>query len=200
VALDPTLVLGSASPRRREILERIGVSHVVIVGSADETVRPGEAPLAYLERIVDHKLAAVRAVLPADLRANPPAILVADTSVVDGPNILGKPLDALDGRRMIRLLSGRTHEVSTRFAVGLGDAKVAVYAETVTTKVTFRELTPLEIEAYAQNGEGTDKAGGYAVQGMASGFVSRIEGSYTNVVGLPASEVLVALRRLALIR
>lgn len=197
--LDTPLVLGSASPRRREILERVGVAHEVVVGHADETVLPGEPALAYLERIVQKKLEAVRGALPPDLAARRPALLVADTTVVEGGDILGKPLDAGEGREMIARLSGRIHEVCTRFAVALGGTSELAHAETVVTRVTFRALTRAEIDAYAASGEGRDKAGGYAVQGAASGFVSRIEGSYTNVVGLPASEVLVALRGLGVV-
>jgi septum formation protein len=200
VILSKPLVLGSASPRRHEILTRVGIPHQVLVGNADETVLVGEAPLAYLERIAERKLEAVVEALPEDLAARHPAILVADTSVVLGADILGKPTDADDGRRMISRLSGRTHEVCTRFAIALGPRWTIAHAETTVTRVTFRELEPDEVDAYIEDGEGNDKAGGYAVQGMASGFVQRIEGSYTNVVGLPAAEVLIALRRLGVVK
>jgi septum formation protein len=193
------LVLGSASPRRREILDRVGIPHRVVVGSADETVLAGEAPAAYLERIALCKLHAVSKALAPELGEKRPAILVADTSVILGQDILGKPEDLADARRMVARLSGRTHEVHTRFAIGSSSSTAPLYAETVVTRVTFRELEPAEIDAYASSGEGTDKAGGYAVQGVASGFVTRIDGSYTNVVGLPAAEVIVALRRLGIV-
>jgi septum formation protein len=194
------LVLGSASPRRREILERVRVPHVVVAGDADETVLAGEAPLAYLTRVVLLKLDAVVAALPAELRAKRPAILVADTSVLLEGDILGKPKDADDAAQMLARLSGKTHEVATRFAIARceSSAYAALHAETAVSRVTFRELSPEERSAYVADGEGMDKAGGYAVQGIASGFVSRIEGSYTNVVGLPAAEVIVALRRLGM--
>jgi septum formation protein len=199
IGRDTVLVLGSASPRRREILERVGVPHVIVVGSADETVLPGELALSYLTRVVTLKLEAVTRALPAGLTDREPAILVADTSVVLEGDILGKPSDVDDARRMIARLSARTHEVCTHFAIALhrqkGKPEIA-HAETVVTRVYFRALSEDEMDAYAAHGEGADKAGGYAVQGLGSGFVSRIEGSYTNVVGLPASEVLVALRRL----
>jgi septum formation protein len=194
VVLGPPLVLGSASPRRREILERLGLPHVVVAPSADETVLPGEGAEAYLARVVGLKLEAVRVALPADLAASS-VILVADTSVILGRDILGKPQDESEALAMITRLSGKTHEVHTRFA--LGDARDVLHAETVITRVTFRALDPDELPAYVATDEGTDKAGGYAVQGRASGFVSRIEGSHTNVVGLPACEVVVALRRIA---
>jgi nucleoside triphosphate pyrophosphatase len=190
------LVLGSASPRRREILSRLGLEYAVVAPSADETVLAGEGAAPYLARVVGLKLEAVRRALLPDLSARSPVILVADTSVILGGDILGKPADAAEGHAMISRLSGRTHEVHTRFA--LGDAKDVLHAETVVTRVTFRALDRDELDAYPGTGEGMDKAGGYAVQGRASGFVSRIEGSHTNVVGLPACEVVVALRRLGL--
>jgi septum formation protein len=187
------LVLGSASPRRREILERLGIEHVVVAPCADEAVLPGEAVDRYLERVVGLKLEAVRRALKPDQAARSPLILVADTSVVLGADILGKPGDAQEALTMITRLSGRTHEVHTRFAVG--DPERVFCAETVVTQVTFRPLEQDEIAAYPATGEGTDKAGGYAVQGRASGFVARIDGSHTNVIGLPACEVVMALRR-----
>jgi septum formation protein len=195
------LVLGSASPRRREILERVGIRHMVVAGCADETVLPEERVLPYLTRVVALKLQAVAAALPADLAARQPAILVADTSVVLEGDILGKPTDEGDARRMVARLSARTHEVYTRFAIALhreNETSEIAHAETVVTHVSFRALSANEIETYARQGEGADKAGGYAIQGLASGFVSRIEGSYTNVVGLPASEVIIALRQLGI--
>jgi septum formation protein len=192
------LILGSASPRRREILESLAIPHVVHVAAVDEDVLPAEAPDAYLVRIVRAKLAAVRASLPEGLRAAARMILVADTSVIarDGEardTILGKPVDAADALRMISLLAGATHEVHTRFAIGRLDDAAVLHEETVRTRVTFRALTPARALAYASSGEGMDKAGGYAVQGLGAALVSRIEGSYSNVVGLPACEVAVAL-------
>jgi septum formation protein len=183
------LVLGSGSPRRREILGSLGVPFVVRAADVDETVRAGEAADAYLARIVDAKLAAVRAAGPGE------AILVADTSVIEGGAILGKPASVDEAEEMIERLAGRTHEVHTRFAIG---SATAVHAETVITRVTFRTLSRAQIRSYAESGEGTDKAGAYAVQGRGAGLVSRIEGSYSNVVGLPACEVLIALERLGL--
>jgi septum formation protein len=189
----PGLVLGSASPRRREILERLGIEHVVVAPCADETVLSGERVDDYLARVVALKLEAVRRALAPDQAAGSPLILVADTSVVLGADILGKPGDAHEALTMITRLSGRTHEVHTRFAVG--DPERVFCAETVVTRVTFRPLDQDEIDAYPGTGEGMDKAGAYAVQGRASGFVSRIDGSHTNVIGLPACEVVIALRR-----
>src|SRR5258708_939063 len=109
------LVLGSGSPRRREILESVRVPHVVFAATADETVRPGEEANAYLERVVLAKLAAVRAQIPADLAARSPFVLVADTSVIDADSILGKPMDIAEAETMVARLAGHAHEVRTRF-------------------------------------------------------------------------------------
>jgi septum formation protein len=186
------LVLGSASPRRRELLALAGVPIVVRTAAVDESPRPAESPSAYLERIALAKLAAICA---SELPATP-GVLVADTIVVaPGGAILGKPADPEEARAMLEALSGATHEVRTRFLLGAPRAGSApVHAQTVTTRVTFRALSYGEMAAYVAGGEGEDKAGAYAVQGGAAAFVERIDGSYTNVVGLPLSEVIVALR------
>jgi septum formation protein len=149
VALDPPrLVLGSASPRRREILERLGLAHVVIAPAADETVLAGEAVAPYLQRVVLLKLEAVRRA-PA-IGEGRHTILVADTSVVLGDEILGKPRDAEECRTMIARLSGVTHEVHTRFA--LGDLAGVFHEETVVSRVTFRALDRDELDAYPATG------------------------------------------------
>ena len=200
-----SLLLGSGSPRRREILANLRIPFVVHVAAADETIHDGEGPAPYLERVVLAKLGAVAGVYalssaaPDDARATS-AVLVADTSVIDEGAILGKPADADEAEGMIARLAGRTHEVWTRFAIGRveGTEVRVAHAETVITRVTFRPLTPARIRAYAESGEGLDKAGGYAVQGLGAGIVARIEGSYTNVVGLPACELVVALEGLGL--
>jgi septum formation protein len=188
------LVLGSASPRRREMIAWLGVPFVTRSADIDESRRAGEAPHAYLERVTQAKLVAVRA-----LHLGPAfGVLVADTIVIapDGA-ILGKPRDDDEAAAMIERLAGATHEVSTRFALAeaAADAPVAC-VHTVTARVAFRAVTAQEARAYAATGEGRDKAGAYAVQGRAAAFIERIEGSYTCVVGLPLSEVVVALRGL----
>jgi septum formation protein len=197
------LVLGSGSPRRREILTRAGVPFVVVAGDANEDVLPGEPVGAYLARVVLAKLASVRARLARERgEAGGPgaAILVADTSVVESGDILGKPGSEGEALAMISRLSARTHEVQTRFALaGAGGSAPPLAAETVVTRVTFRPITPDEARRYVASGEGRDKAGGYAVQGGAGPFVARIDGSYSNVVGLPEDEVLAALRALGLL-
>jgi septum formation protein len=186
------LLLASASPRRREILATLGVPIRVTPVDVDESVREGESPEAYLTRIADAKLAAAMA-LPVASAAG--GVLVADTSVIADGRVLGKPIDDADARAMIRVLAGATHEVWTRFAIGTATGS-ARHAETVRTRVTFRALTDDEIAGYAASGEGHDKAGAYAVQGLGAFMVLRIDGSYSNVVGLPACEVIVALRDL----
>jgi len=189
-------VLGSASPRRRELLGLAQIPFIVHAANADESTRPGEAANDYLERIARAKLDAVRAGLATVRGASADAILVADTIVV-GPDgsVLGKPRDADEGSAMLESLSGRAHTVRTRFLLAERHDE-PLHGETVVTEVTFRELLPGEVARYVATGEGRDKAGGYAVQGGAAAFTLRLNGSYTNVVGLPLCEVQAALRRL----
>jgi septum formation protein len=199
----PLVVLGSQSPRRAEILTSLRVPHVVLSRAVDERVMPGEAPGAYLVRVVRSKLAAVRGALDAELASRAAAVLVADTSVIvteaGADIVLGKPEDEAHAQAMLERLSGKAHEVRTRFALAaLGSGPNDVHEETVTTRVTFRSLSRDRILRYVATREGFDKAGGYAVQGMAGAFVERIDGSYSNVVGLPACEVSVALERFGL--
>jgi len=207
------LLLASASPRRREILHQLRIPHLVSAPSGvDESVATGEHAAAYLERVVRAKLTAACAVFGpteasmgdtlrgVNVAAAAAAVLVADTSVILEGAILGKPESLAEAEAMITSLAGRTHEVWTRFAIGApsNQARV-VHAETVVTRVTFRALTPERIRRYAESGEGDDKAGAYAVQGLGAALVARIEGSYSNVVGLPAAEVVVALESLGLL-
>lgn len=190
-----SIALGSASPRRRELLEAQGFRLHVRPADVDETVLSGEAPAAYLERIVHDKLRAAKAQIGPGMRAD--ALIVADTTVTFEGRILGKPADREESKRMIEALAGGAHEVMTRYAiVALETGRE--HADTVTTRVIFRALTPVEIDAYVATGEGDDKAGAYAVQGKGAALVTRIEGSYTNVVGLPVAEVVVALAKLGL--
>ncbi len=206
------LLLASGSPRRREILTNLGLPLLVNAVDVDESVLLGETPDAYLVRIVGAKLDAsstpfatrpgvsqgdtLRGVTVASAAG---AVLVADTSVIDGDDILGKPPRPADAEQMIARLAGRTHEVWTRFAIGAPEMPArALHEETVRTRVTFRALSAEQVRAYVASGEGVDKAGAYAIQGRGAAIVSRIEGSYTNVVGLPACEVAIALERLGL--
>ncbi len=186
------LLLGSASPRRRELIGGLGIPFRVAAPAVDETLLADESPDGYLERIGVLKADAVR------VQAGDHALLVADTTVVVDDHILAKPADADEARRMLEELSGRTHVVATRFVLRRLIGVRATHAETVRTEVVFRALGARELEAYAQSGEGTDKAGGYAIQGGAAAFVREIRGSYTNVVGLPLAHVAEALERFGL--
>lgn len=187
------LVLGSGSPRRREIVSALGLPFQVLAADIDESVRAGEAPLAYMERVASEKLEAVRTRVGATAHA---AILVADTSVVIDGDILGKPSDVEDAARLFSRIAGRVHSVYTRYAIGTTSS---VVARTIETHVHIRAASAEEIRAYAATGEGLDKAGAYAAQGVGSFFIERVVGSYSNVVGLPACEVLADLRELGLV-
>lgn len=195
---DHPLLLGSASPRRREILQTLRIPTIVVPGRADEQRRPGEQASTYIERVVREKLASVAA--KAHEQPGVGGLLVADTIVLLGDQVLGKPATMAEAEHMLRQLSGRAHEVWTRFAIARpNDASHAAHEQTVVTKVHFRNLSEAEIHGYAASGEGLDKAGAYAVQGLGAFAVRRIEGSYANVVGLPACEVIEALEQVGLL-
>lgn len=188
------LFLASGSPRRREILTTLGLPFEAASVDADESARPNEALEAYLERIVEEK----RRLAEAEAaRRGLGVVLVADTVVVLDGRLLGKPADAAANAAMLRVLSGRTHRVQTRFSVARRGG--SALAQTVVTEVRFRDLSEDEVAAYAATGEGRDKAGGYAVQGVGGFAVASIVGSYSNVVGLPACELVVMLRRLGVL-
>ncbi|MBW2457095.1 MAG: septum formation protein Maf [Deltaproteobacteria bacterium] len=202
------LLLGSASPRRRALLQTVGLPLVVTTVAVDESTRPGERPAAYLERVVAAKLAAVeerwdRARLgPSPDRAELArcaALLVADTVVVRDDHIMGKPRDDDDARQMLAELAGAEHQVLTRFVIAAPDVEGCPHAETVATRVWFRQVDGAQLERYVATGEGRDKAGGYAIQGIGSLWVERIAGSYANVVGLPLCAVVATLQRLGLV-
>jgi septum formation protein len=174
------LILASASPRRAELLSAAGYTFEVVTCDVDESVRAGESPAAYVRRLAADKSAAARA--SGDYRVD--VVLGADTTVVVGGEILGKPRDETDARRMLSCLSGRAHDVLTGVSLRCGAYEVG---RVETTSVVFRALTDEEIAWYVGSGEGRDKAGGYAIQGLASRFIPRIDGSYSNVVGLPVA-------------
>lgn len=173
-------ILASASPRRRELLAAAGFTFAIDAAEVDETRRPGEDASSYAARVARDKARAVAARHPGD------AVLAADTVVVIDGDVLGKPADAADARRMLRALAGRAHEVLTAVVLIAGGE---VFAEIIRTSVWMRGLSEAEIEAYVASGEPMDKAGAYAVQGVASRFITRIDGEYANVVGLPISVV-----------
>ncbi len=196
ISAEQPLLLGSASPRRRDILIGLGLAIRIEPADIAEHVLPGELPLDYVTRIVRGKLEAVGE------RASAPfaAALVADTVVVIDGAILGKPTDVADAERLLRLIVGRTHTVYTRYALSLPSAPREVRrARTVATEVTLRAASDEEITRYAASGEGLDKAGAYAAQGLGTFLIERIVGSYSNVVGLPACEVVLDLRALGLL-
>ncbi len=174
------LVLASGSPRRRELLAHLGVPFEVAAAGLDESVLPGEPPAAYVERLARAKAEA--------LAGGEAHVLAADTSVVVDQEILGKPGDDLAaGAAMLRRLQGRTHQVLTGVAVA---HRGTTWARVVATEVFFRPLAEAEIAWYAASGEGRDKAGGYALQGRAGLFIRAVQGSSSNVVGLPLAETV----------
>ena len=181
------LVLASGSPRRRALLAATGVAFTARSPDVDETPRGGEDPRTYVERLAREKAETVaRPLAPGDV------VLAADTTVWLAPALLGKPADAADARRMLRTLSGRTHEVHTGVAVVAGGG---VTSSVATTRVVFADLDEVDVEWYVGTGEPLDKAGAYAVQGSGNLFVRAIEGSPSNVVGLPLDVVAGLLDR-----
>jgi septum formation protein len=197
ISASTPLCLGSASPRRRELLTGLGLPLRVQPADVEESVAPGELPLQYLERVVTDKWTAVNRSL---VRPVPfAAVLVADTIVVVDDEILGKPVDVADAERLLERLVGREHRVYTRFAVGAVDPAPVATARTVETRVFLRGACRQEIKRYAATGEGLDKAGAYAAQGIGAFLIERVQGSYTNVVGLPLCEVVTELQRLELL-
>ena len=197
------MILASASPRRKELLERVGLRLQIRPADVDESLLPDEAPVAYVRRLAALKARTAQATLPKGALPAP-VVLGADTTVwVDdgGPPILGKPTDAADARVMLARLQGRTHKVVTAYhliagaggaptKVGGAEGPVRERGRAVETEVTFRPLSPAELEGYVASREWEGKAGGYAVQGLAAAFVRSVHGSYTNVVGLPLCEVI----------
>jgi septum formation protein len=180
-----TLILASRSPRRAELLTAAGFVFEVFAVDIDETPRHQEDPSAYVERLAVEKAGAVQALRPGR------TVLGADTTVVIDGRILGKPADAAEAVEMLRALNGRVHDVLTGVAV-IGDSGVRSAVER--TRVWFDVMTDEDISWYVASGQPMDKAGAYAIQGLASRFIPRIEGSYSNVVGLPVALVSSILR------
>jgi septum formation protein len=179
------LVLASSSPRRAELLRAAGFTFDVVAVDVDERVRPLESPSAYVRRVAAEKsAAAIVRVHPSDADL---VVIGADTAVVVDGEILGKPRDEDDARAMLGRLSGRRHDVLTGISLRMGHEE---RGRVDTTTVYFSPLSPDQVEWYVKSGEWRDKAGGYAIQGLASRFVARIEGSYSNVVGLPVTTVI----------
>lgn len=194
------LVLASASPRRADLLRAAGYTFDTLAVDLDERVRPGETPETYVTRLAREKSAAAmqRFAARAQTCGGPDraalhdvVVLGADTTVVVDGEILGKPADDRDAAAMLRKLAGRRHDVLTGVSLRTSTGERGLLA---TTSVYMTELSADDISWYVTSGEGRDKAGGYAVQGLASRFVSRIDGSYSNVVGLPVAAVAALLR------
>ena len=190
------LILASASPRRRELLTQAGIAFSVAPASIAEDVLPGEAAAEYVQRLALEKAQAVWTDLRSrGAQAVGTVVLGADTAVVlpDGA-ILGKPVDAVDARRMLSALSGRTHVVMTGVAAV---SAIRSVVDVEITHVTMNVILPTEIDSYVATGEPLDKAGAYAIQGYAARWIPRIEGDYGNVVGLPVARVVALLAEAA---
>ncbi|HQA83257.1 MAG TPA: Maf family protein [Syntrophales bacterium] len=193
LVMDGSFILASASPRRIELLKGFGLSFDVIPSGADESFRPGETPRDHVRRISGAKALAVAADHPDAW------VLGADTIVVIDGRVLGKPKDKEDARNMLRLLSGQEHSVYTGFSI-VGKAKALLRQRVVRSVVVFRRISEDELEWYVNSDEPYDKAGGYAVQEKGGLFARRIRGSYSNVIGLPVSEVFEVLKEIGAIR
>ena len=190
------IYLASQSPRRRQLLEQLGVKYELLLPGADEdaegieAVLPGEAPAHYVQRVTGLKLdAAVARLKRRGLSAAP--ILCSDTTVALGRTIYGKPADAKDAARMLAALSGQTHRVLTAVAVQAGRKRLAALSD---SRVSFAAMTPAQIRRYVDGGEPMGKAGAYAVQGAAAAFIAKISGSYSGIMGLPMYETAQLLR------
>ncbi|GGI87992.1 Maf family protein [Halopseudomonas pertucinogena] len=181
------LYLASASPRRRELLEQIGVPVRLVRCAVDEQPLADESAESYVQRVTRDKVRAGVALAPAGA-----VVLAADTAVVLDGTILGKPRDRDDALRTLRALSGREHQVMTAVAVARGDE---LQVRLVISRVRFRPLAEAELAAYWDTGEPQDKAGSYGIQGLAAVFVAHLEGSYSAVVGLPLMETAELLDR-----
>jgi septum formation protein len=178
-------ILASASPRRSQLLEQLGIEFEVQSADVDESIRPGEAAAAYVERLAGLKAGEVAA------RSSGSLTLGADTAVAIAGEVLGKPQSADAAYRMLTLLSGRSHRVLT----GIALAGAQQCSRVVETEIDFRALSTPEIDWYIRTGEPMDKAGAYGAQGIGSFLIHAIRGSYSNVVGLPLEETLEMLSR-----
>jgi len=186
------LILGSSSPRRKELLNALGIRFMVIPSSVDEQLLSGETPEAHVQRLALAKARQVAGTVPGQW------VLGADTIVVIDGQILGKPHHTKEAEEMLKMLSQRTHTVFTGYALVNQHHPEKERVRHVCSRVHIRELSTDEIEAYVKTGEPMDKAGAYAIQGIGSAIVAHVTGSYTNVVGLPLCEVAQDLQELAI--
>ncbi len=187
------LVLASASSRRRNLLESLGISIKIMPSSVDENTSSCSSPVNLVKKLAEQKAMDVFS------RVRDLPVLAADTVVVFNNEILGKPRDCDDAIRILSALSGNTHSVLTGVSLVNPSPFIRIYTWSCETLVSFRNISPEEIEAYVMTGEPMDKAGAYGIQDMASSFVEKVEGSYTNVVGLPLSDTVKLLLRLGII-
>ena len=192
--MDRKIILASSSPRRKELLQSVGIKFKIIAPLSDESLLGSENPRDYVSRLASEKAISVSENCDGDF-----LVIGADTIVVVEDEILGKPLNPEDASRMLNRISGRVHHVLTAFCVA-SPKNTILHSEVVDTLVTVKTLEPDEIEGYIKTGEPIDKAGAYGIQGIGAFMVKRIEGSYTNVVGLPLVEVLEALKKLGALK
>ncbi len=185
------LILASASPRRRELLAQAGLSFTVESANVSEDVQPGESAATYVQRLSVEKAQAVWAAHKSlDTPDDPLVVIGADTTVLCNHEILGKPVDQADARRMLGLLSGRTHQVLTGIAIV---SRIAPLSDVEITQVYFDLITEKEMATYLASGEPLDKAGAYGIQGYAARWIPKIEGCYFNVMGLPIARTIALL-------
>lgn len=185
------IYLASASPRRQELLRQMGIGFEVLAAGIEESRRPEESPAAYVQRVAADKAQCVARLL-AERGLPPHPVLGADTEVVVGDEVLGKPRDRDHAVQLLRRLSGRTHTVLSALCLVL---PTGVYRALSESRVRFAVLHDAEIVDYVASGEADDKAGGYAVQGRAAAFIERIEGSYSGIMGLPLFELTQLLKQ-----
>ena len=186
----PSLVLASGSPRRRQLLEQLGLKFDIHPPDVDESVQGEEPPKSYVQRLSREKARVIGGRFPGSV------VLAADTTVVLDGNILGKPESKQQGIDMLQLLSGREHLVLTGVTVSHGQSSTTFCSE---TRVRFRKLSPVEMDSYWETGEPADKAGGYGLQGTGAVFVESLQGCYSNVIGLPLADTVQLLRRYGIV-
>jgi len=187
-SLNPKIILASSSPRRKELLERVVSSIRVITPNVDESRRPGEALAPFLRRVSLEKARSVY----ENVKTDPVVIIAADTVVVYRNQVLGKPKGHSDALKTLKLLSGKTHRVLTSYSIISQKKKVT---RVITSRVWMRSYSLREIRGYLLQNESMDKAGAYGIQGAGAALVARVEGSYTNIVGLPLAEVVQDLQK-----
>lgn len=192
--MPPDIILASSSPRRKELLEQLGIRFKILPSYIDEVPLKGESPKDFALRVSAEKALSVAGNLDDDC-----VVIGADTIVAVGREILGKPKNEEEAKTMLTKISGREHTVITAFSIVKPKAEI-LHRELVKTRVLIKTLTPEEIKSYVETGEPMDKAGAYGAQGVGAFMIREIHGSYTNVVGLPLSQLVDALADLGVLR